>query len=379
MSRFLCVLLLLLNTITLSSCKLMSELAPAKEDTTKIHDWMVVPVYYATTRKRAMSKTIDFLEVGADKGLMFGVKNMVVPAPTNISVSEETRKKMGWQLIHLDKALPQGKKPDAPDGDKCPVADSEYAAGEIASAFDKYRRDCGAKQAMIFVHGCCATFNTSLERAAKISSHLRMPVVVFDWDSPRGFSKYLANETTAEQSLDDFYCFLYKTESVIAPEDTIVLGHSMGARFVNDAFVRRSERLKCKEPVKKYAQIVFCQPDIDARSYIGHNHSITEQADLTRIYFNATDGRLDASATAHGGFERLGRPEKLIDQLCSVDNQEMIDVTEVALGHEIPFWVLADLTNHEDVANGGFVCKEEGAHHFVLHRLGSSLDSKASN
>lgn len=66
--------LLLICVALLSSCKLLSELAPVKEDLSKVHDWIVVPVFYATTRQRAKSKTIDFLEVGAEKGLMFGVK-----------------------------------------------------------------------------------------------------------------------------------------------------------------------------------------------------------------------------------------------------------------------------------------------------------------
>lgn len=286
-----------------------------------------------------------------------------------MTVSDETMKKMGWQIVHVDKPLKEGQRPDLPAIEQLAIWDQEYGSNEIVSNFDKYRQRCGKKEVVIFVHGCCATFQTSLERAAKLASHMQMPIVVFDWDSPKGFTKYLANETTAEQSLDDFYAFLVNAEKSIQPGDTILLGHSMGARFLNDAMVRRSERARFNIPYQKYGELILSQPDIDARSYINHNGDIVGQAELTRIYFNTTDGRLDASATAHGDFERLGRPEKFLDTLCSVDGQEMIDITECAMGHEIPFWVVGDLTNHLDTAPGGLACKQVGKGHYVLQKI----------
>ncbi|MGL1664055.1 alpha/beta hydrolase, partial [Vibrio parahaemolyticus] len=81
--------------------------------------------------------------------------------------------------------------------------DTEYSNKEVVSGFDKYREHTKNKRVVFFVHGCCAPFQASLERSAKIAAHMQVPLVVFDWTSPNGFTKYLENETLAEQAYDD--------------------------------------------------------------------------------------------------------------------------------------------------------------------------------
>lgn len=355
----------------LSSCKLLSELAPVKEDLSKIRDWLVVPVYYASTRKRAAGESLDYLEEKSDKpGLEFGIKNVVVPYPEFTEISPETMKRMGWKPIHLDEALPDKKKsPDVPPQNECPIPDKCISTEEIAKSFGGYRDASGSNQVVFFAHGCCATFKASLERSAKIAVCMQVPVVVFDWTSPKGFSKYLENETLAEQSYDDFYAFLNAVEKGLAPADTILIGHSMGAHFLDNALVRRSEREKLGMEVKKYAQVIFSQPDIDAKSFIRHNKALAALADKVRIYFNAEDGRLDASGTAHGGFPRLGRPQELLPKLCALENQEIINITECGTGHEIPFWTVADISHGKSVRHAGFELKQAGDHYQIMEKI----------
>ncbi len=352
----------------LSSCKLIDDLAPTPEDKTVVKDWLVVPVFYATTRKRAAGKGINFLEERADSGLQFGTKNVCVPKPTKLAVSPETIKRMGWQEIHLEKALGKGKKPSIDKPESCPIPDAECPRDKAAPEFDKFRERSGSKQVLIFVHGCCATFDTSLDRAAKIAAHMQIPLVIFDWDSPKGFTKYLENETLAQQFYDDFYAFLNGISKIVPPSDTIILGHSMGSHFVDDALLRRSERTHYGIDVPKFKEVIFCQPDSDARSYIRHNSDITSQTEEVKIFYNTRDGRLDASATAHG-FPRLGRPEELTGQLCKLPTQDIIDITACATGHEIPFWVVADLTHGESTEPQGFECKLLSEHHYVLEKM----------
>src|SRR6185369_16499358 len=130
-----------------------------------------------------------------------------------VTVSPETMKRMGWQIIHLDHAMPQGKRPEVPAA--CAIPDKEYANKDVISGFDKYRTESGSKKVVFFVHGCCAPFQASLERSAKIAAHMQVPLVVYDWNSPKGFSKYLENETIVEQTCDDFYDFLNAVEAVV--------------------------------------------------------------------------------------------------------------------------------------------------------------------
>ena len=372
-------ILLLSIVLFLNSCTLISELAPTDVDTSHIKDWIAVPVFYATNRQRASSQAIDFSEQRAHKGLRFGVKNVVVPAPELVHISKDTMKRMGWEIIHLDKPLPKGRTPALPPS--MPFADKEYTIKDVVKGFDQYRADSGSKRVIFFVHGCCATFQASLERSAKIASHMQIPLVVYDWDSPKGFTKYLENETLVEQTTDDFYSFLNAVEAVVPPANTTLISHSMGARFFDAALLRRAERMRFGVPVSKYEEVIFSQPDTDARAYIRHNKEIAAQAEKTRIYFNRKDGRLDASATAHG-FERLGRPGILLERLCKQDNQEMMDITQCAMGHEIPFWVLADVSGTDSTAHppeetmkeAGYTLNRVGANHFEVQKLAGNKD-----
>jgi hypothetical protein len=355
--------------LLLNSCTLISELAPVHEDTSHVRKWLVIPVFYATTRERAPLKAIDYLESKSETGLRFGVKNTVVPAPDLTAVTPETIKAMGWKLIDLDSALPDGKTPPLPAGSDFSVPDREFADAEVVSNFDAYRKKSGSKKVVVFVHGCCATFQTSLARAARIAAHMQIPLIVYDWASPRGFSKYLENETLVEQTEDDFYDFLSAVEGVVTAPETILIGHSMGVRFLDNALVRRHERTRCGVLLPRFREIVLCQPDIDARAYIEHNDPVASQSEKIRIYANADDGRLDASAVAHGGFERLGRPGKLRGELCKIKNQDLVDVTQCKTGHEIPFWLVADLSRGADTKQAGFICRQSGSHYIIVEKI----------
>jgi esterase/lipase superfamily enzyme len=360
--------------LSLSSCKLLAELAPTKEDTSKIKDWLVIPVYYATTRKRAAGAALDYLEQRSEKhSLQFGVKNVLIPRPALIEISDETIQRMGWIRIHLDTPLPNGKRPAFPPAENCTIKDCELSNRDMVSQFDKYRAASGSKKVIFFAHGCCATFTASLERSAKIAASMQVPLVVFDWNSPRGFTKYLENETTALQSYDAFYAFLNAVEQYVPASDTILLGHSMGAHFVDNALVRRSVRNDFKISTPKYSEVIFCEPDIDARAYINHNTKVSALAEKIRIYFNADDGRLDASATAHGGFERLGRPGVLMPTLNSIPNQYMIDITDCSLGHEIPFFVVPGFSfeRRNSLQELGYESQAQNPNYMIIRRLGS--------
>lgn len=350
----------------LGACKILTDLAPVHEDTSKVQDWIVCPVFFATTRKPDSKQ--EFTEEPSYDMFRFGVRNVIVPAPTKVALQKDTMDKLGWKLIHLDKPLENGLKPEIPAD--CKVKDQDFTKEEVAAFFDKYQDESGIDKIVFFVHGCCATFQTSLERAAKLESHMKRPLVVFDWASPRGFTKYLQNETLAEQNYDRFYAFMNAVEEKISPHEIILLGHSMGTRILEEGLLRRSERARLRVPYEKFSETIFCQPDSDARYFINHNKEIVSQSERTEIFYNSMDGRLEASGTAHGGYPRLGRPGELLNTLCKFDNQSMIDVTAAAMGHEIAFWVVSDFSNKVDVKSQGYEMVEDRKNHFILkHKL----------
>ncbi len=360
---------LTVSMLGLAGCEIMADLAPSKASTVHVRDWLVIPIFYRTNRtKTAKSEFIDYTESPNDKGHYFGVKNVVVPVSEPSSLSKQVMDKLGWQIIHLEKPVDSSNRPPVPQ--ECKVADREVSApDEIIAAFDQYRCSSGSDQVVVFVHGCCATFNTSLERAGKIAAAMQMPVVIYDWVSPTGFTRYLENETLVDQEVDDCCLFLSNLEKLIPASSTILMGHSMGAHFLDTALVRRFEREYRRSNAPRYEEVVFCNPDVDARSYINHNEEIVRNAAQVRIYMSREDGRLRTSSRAHGNFPRLGRPEGLLSNLCKIKGQDLIDVTELGMGHELPFWVVADLhRTGKPAPEQGFVLQPQGASLFILRK-----------
>jgi pimeloyl-ACP methyl ester carboxylesterase len=328
--------------LLLNSCGLLGLLKPPPDDTKGVQDWLVIPVFYATNRSfDPQAGQLDYTESPNGKGLLFGVKNVLVPVPDNVQFDKATAEKMQWRTVHLD--APNGKGTPKFDRDQSPLRDQAMSRDEVLKAYKAYMDKTGSKESLVFVHGCCCTFDTTLGRAARVESHMQMPVLVYDWVSPQGFTNYLVNETRAEQTVDHFCGFLSKLEAIESPERVTVLGHSMGALLVDQAMVRRATQLPFRKDLHPYKELILCNPDVDAQTFLIHAAKFADNGSLTRIYMNRTDNRLSSSAIAHGGFPRLGRPESFLDGLTKFKNDELVDVTDLGTGHEIPYWLLANL------------------------------------
>lgn len=58
---------------------------------------------------------------------------------------------------------------------------------------------------------------------------MQVPVLLYDWVSPKGFTRYLENETLAEQTVDGFLSSLRTAKRVLGAKDMTLLPHGMGA------------------------------------------------------------------------------------------------------------------------------------------------------
>lgn len=358
----------LFSVVCLSSCALLT---PPPDDTKGVRDWLVVPVFYATNRTmKGEPGSLDYSEVPNGKGLLFGVKNIAVPVPIYSPLEPDTVARMQWQQIHEDPT----SKAAVPvfDGEKCLIKDSPLERDEVVHRFHSYMKTSHSKEIVIFVHGCCATFNTTMKRAARLSAHMKVPVVVYDWVSPKGFTKYLANETMAGQSYDNFCRFLNNTEKVVSAGNISLLGHSMGALILDEAMVRRaaqSQTSSVNPPL--FNELIMSNADVDAKTFLNHASLFDANASKTRIYFSTADSRLNASAIAHGGFNRLGEPGALIGDLCKDGKQELIDITANNTGHELPYWIVANFHNFGGLGQvKEFVSKSEAPNLFKVMRIG---------
>jgi len=322
-------------------------------DAMAAREWLVVPVFYATNRAFAGENGgITYSEEPNGSGLLFGVKNIAAPIPIHTPVDKDTEKRMSWQRIVKQPKIVDPSDPPAPpdvDSSQCGVKDRTLSRDEIVPAFNSYKKDTASSEAVIFVHGCCATFDRSMQRAATIAAYMQQPVLLYDWVSPKGFKKYLENETRAEQTMDDFCRFLAKIEKLSDPGNVTLMGHSMGGQFVDQSMVRRSQRMTEGQTLPKYKELILSNSDTDAKSFLNHEKEFAMNAEKSRIYFNSKDDVLDYSAVAHGRFPRLGNPGPLLSDLTKTDGVEFVDITANNSKHEVPFWIVASLHRYNNL------------------------------
>ncbi|HIA51851.1 MAG TPA: alpha/beta hydrolase [Candidatus Melainabacteria bacterium] len=334
------ILLSIFWTQLLSSCSVL--MPPPPDDTKGVQDWLVVPVFFATNRSYAgKNGSVDYSEDENLSGLLFGVKNVVVPYPVRSPLDVKTEERMQWQRLKVDH---DAKKlhPLAPPPDLCFIRNATFTRDEMVGAFDAYRKRSGSKETVVFVHGCCATFDTSMLRAAKLASHMQVPVLLYDWVSPKGFSRYLQNETLAEQTVDGFLSSLGSVQKILGAHNMTLVGHSMGAIILDQALLRRKPHGNAQEP-QKFNELIMSNADTDGKTFLNHADEFAANAEKTRIYFSRSDDRLRASAFAHGGFKRLGSPGSLATPLAKVPGIEMIDITDAKTNHELPFWLVSNM------------------------------------
>jgi esterase/lipase superfamily enzyme len=298
----------------------------------------------------------------------------VAPRPERMPVEDSTIKEMCWRSVDIPESEKEPVKPRP--GVNANVPDRKMSGDEIVAAVRKYMESSGKTEIVIFVHGCCATFDTSMERAARVAAHMQVPVILYDWVSPKGFSRYLENETLLEQTQDGFFDFLAEVETLFPERPITLIGHSMGAQFLDSALTRRFERYSCKGEIPRYKEIIFASADVDALSYIRHAEKVAANGKTTRIYVNNKDDRLDASSFAHGGFSRLGAPGNLLPGLCNTPGQDVIDDTALKPGHELPFDLVANMHRFGKPGNEGeFDLVPKGKNLFVFEKLQTKADN----
>lgn len=345
-----------------------------KDDTIGVTNWLVVPVFYTTNRQYIGSEgAIAYAEDPSSSGVSFGVKNVIVPAPTAASITADKLKKMCWQDLTCAEA-DAGKQPTF-SPEQCQLKNQILSKEGLVKSLRAYSTASGVHDSVVFAHGCCATFDTSMRRAAKIAANMGSAVVLYDWVSPVGFNKYLQNETRLEQTIDDFCLFLNNMEKVTSPRNITLLGHSMGAEFVDQAMVRRAIKnayVKCKP----FREIIMSNADIDARSFLNHSAAFAGNASAVRIYISTDDDRLNASSLAHGSFVRLGAPGPLLSELAQAKNLTVVDITAGDSGHEIPFSVVTALHTGKGASLAkGFTLEKREPGYFCLTKIGGTASA----
>lgn len=214
--------------------------------------------------------------------------------------------------------------------------------------FERVKSFASTKRPVIlFVHGCCASTESSLNTAKELSKHSNVPVIMYRWPAFGNLTNYLENENVCDRSMGRAVKFFEKLETVLPPEQTIILGHSMGTRLVIDFLDRRDGQNKTTLLRHPFKMCILAGADAEAERFCQQSKKIARGSSTTYVLVHRQDFALMGSSALHQLYPRLGAFEKI--NLRDLPNHQLLvlDISELSPGrgnHAMPFDLIGVLT-----------------------------------
>jgi esterase/lipase superfamily enzyme len=278
----------------------------------EMENYVKVPVFYATTRKKESSSKPDEMFAASRAKTQYGVSWVSIPrsheageleAPSifTLTFSEDPEKH-----VVLLEVNPKPKERWYTDL-KASIADG------------------GLDQAFVFIHGYNVTFTDASRRTAQIKYDLGFagPAVLFSWPSHGKTSLYLADEANAEWSVPQFAEFLVELRKRTGSTTIHLIAHSLGNRVLSRAMERIDLDATVK-PKPKFSQVVLAAPDMDADLF--REQLAPRMLKLARgitLYGSNDDRAILASKKAH----QIARAGEGGENLPIIPGIQSIDVT----------------------------------------------------
>jgi esterase/lipase superfamily enzyme len=188
-------------------------------------------------------------------------------------------------------------------------------------------------EAFVFIHGYNVTFGEAVRRTAQIAFDLGFQgaPICYSWPSVGEYSKYMADETSAEWTIPHLSAFLKGMRERSGADKFHLIAHSMGnrpmARTLQRTFLERIIR-----STPKIRQIVLAAPDIDAGVFIELADNIAASGERTTLYASSNDLPLAISQQFHA-YPRAGEGGPDIVVVQGVDTVDASSVPSGFLGH----------------------------------------------
>lgn len=334
--------------------------------------WLVLPIYFATDRELDINSTeLNYKEQQMREGLNYGVKNIVVPLDAHASKQLSSLAASGWYRLPGNSKSTPSVNSLSMQQLKVPTQTltKDQFLQKVREAIQKSPR----KEALVYVHGCCADYKSSMQRAARIAEWFKVPVIMYDWTSPvvrtwlPELNEYRKNEITFEQSQDRFNEFLDTLEETLGARSITIMAHSLGNRFLDSAMKRRYDRYGQNPNHPKFNEVIYGCADVDARAFANHSGKAAWNGRVNRVYASAKDSALALSKRLHGKEPRLGSPGPVLDALSKTQKLDVIDVTAVGMNHELPFWVCSNMHRYgRPGERRDFDIVQQNEHYYVL-------------
>lgn len=275
-------------------------------------NYATVNVFYATDRKSSQAEAVRD-RFGGERGeVQYGTAKVSIPRNHKMGVLETPSV---WRFEFR------------PDPEKHVVLLDLQAMNartffqNVASRIKRSTRG----SAFVFVHGYNVTFEDAARRTAQISYDLGFDgaPVFYSWPSQGDVTRYTFDESNVAWSASNLEGFLADFAQTSQADRIYLIGHSMGARALTQAYVS----LIGSKPVlkKKFVEVILAAPDIDAAVFKRDiaPAMLAGEANVT-LYASSEDIPLKASRAVHAGYPRAGESGA---DLVVIKGMESIDST----------------------------------------------------
>lgn len=384
MQFVLMLVLLFFFSVTFGSAQADASKPPPphaeKQDWNKQIGWVTVPVFYVTDRQlNIQSGDLDYSERQRTDGLSYGVKNVTIPYTGHLNNYGKQLKAMGWHVLSMEGQPDERFVSSA----ELQFPNRTYTREQFFEALDKAVELSDRKELLVHIHGCCVTYKNSMVNAAKLEGFYRVPIVLYDWTSPDfgplKLPEYLKNEETVKTAQVHFNEFVDSMESHIKPQQMAFSAHSMGNRLLDSFMTTRFYRWGGNADHPKFRECIFASADVDAKSFSKSTPKTAFNSRITRIYVSGQDPALMVSELVHGAASRLGRPGKVLPDLCQTEKMDVIDETELYLKHDLPDWLIANMHRYGRAGERDtYDVLKKGMHYYVVKDRRNSIAGSRS-
>lgn len=196
---------------------------------------------------------------------------------------------------------------------------NEFDQASFVKVLREYVDDSPQRSLFIMVHGFRERFPVALRRTAFFASVLdaNMPVLVFDWpaDQQGMLSGYREARRVATASASELARTLQIILREVRPDQLSILGNSLGAQVVVDAFSVLYADPEFSDPGIEFSQVILTAPDVNQRQFNEQfREEIVALADQLTVYVSSNDRALIVSRLVTGE-ARAGESTLEPDQL----------------------------------------------------------------
>jgi esterase/lipase superfamily enzyme len=292
--------------------------ARAAERRSRAQKYAVVEVFFATDRKFQNVRNI-YQRFGAtrstDGATTFGICQVSIPE--------------GHRIGLLEAPIFKLKLLEDPDRHVVVLGIDVLPENDFFKAVQTSARSSEANDLFVFLHGYHVTFPEAVRRTAQLAFDLNFKgaPICYSWPSAGEFSKYPADEASAEWSTEHFVTFLNRLVSAGVARTIHLIAHSMGSRLLANALRVITERAPNLGD-RRLAQVIFAAPDIDSGLFEQIGRSAFSFNERTSLYASSNDFALRISQQFHK-YPRAGGSGSDITILPGVDT---IDASQVPMG-----------------------------------------------